>query len=108
MFARGDPPVRGRCAARASELGCEFDGWTEFYDNDKWTQAFKDTGIDPNFYALRARDIDEVLPWAHLDCGVSMEFLKREWEHAQKAEITHDCRKGCVGCGMKRYEGACR
>ena len=107
VFARGDR----RCAealARASELGCEFDGWTEFYDNDKWTQAFKDTGIDPNFYALRARDIDEVLPWAHLDCGVSMEFLKREWEHAQKAEITHDCRKGCVGCGMKRYEGACR
>ncbi len=107
VFARGDR----RCAeglARASELGCEFDGWTEFYDNDKWTQAFKDTGIYPNFYALRARDIDEVLPWAHLDCGVSMEFLKREWEHAQKAEITHDCRKGCVGCGMKRYEGACR
>ena len=107
VFARGDR----RCAevlARASELGCEFDGWTEFYDNDKWTQAFRDTGIDPNFYALRARDIDEVLPWAHLDCGVSMEFLKREWEHAQKAEITHDCRKGCVGCGMKRYEGACR
>ena len=107
VFARGDR----RCAevlARASELGCEFDGWTEFYDNDKWTQAFKDTGIDPNFYALRARDIDEVLPWAHLDCGVSMEFLKREWEHAQKAKITHDCRKGCVGCGMKRYEGACR
>ena len=107
VFARGDR----RCAevlARASELGCEFDGWTEFYDNEKWAQAFKDTGIDPNFYALRTRELDEVLPWAHLDCGVSMEFLKREWEKAQNAEITHDCRKGCVGCGMKRYEGACR
>ena len=51
--------------------------------------------------------MDELLPWDHLDAGVTKACLRREWEKAQRAERTQDCRKGCVGCGMNRYEGAC-
>ena len=47
-----------------------------------------------------------MLPWDHLDAGVTKSFLKREWEKAQRGETTHDCRKGCVGCGVNRYEEA--
>ena len=107
VFARGDRRVAD-ALLRAHELGCEFDGWTEFFDNEKWMRAFQEAGVDPDFYALRNRETEEVLPWSHIDSGVSAEFLKREWDKAQKGEITHDCRKGCVGCGMKRYEGACK
>ena len=56
---------------------------------------------------IRQKGLEERLPWNHLDAGVSKEFLLREWAKAQRAELTHDCRKGCVGCGVKRYEGAC-
>ena len=69
-------------------------------------QAFRDTGVDPAFYAHRQKGLDEVLPWDHLDAGVTKSFLKREWEKAQRGETTHDCRKGCVGCGVNRYEEA--
>ena len=75
--------------------------------NEAALKAFEDMGIDPDFYALRDRAKDEVLPWDHLDAGVTKAFLWREWEKAQKEECTQDCRKGCVGCGMNRFEGAC-
>ena len=62
----------------------------------------------PDFYACRGRPDGEMFPWEHLDAGVSRGFLLREWKKAQNAERTQDCRKGCVGCGMRRYEGACQ
>ncbi len=107
VLARGD---RRMCASilRAWQLGCRFDGWSDQYKHDMWLRAFAETDIDPDFYALRDRSTDEVLPWDHLDAGVTKAFLKREWEKAQRGEITHDCRKGCVGCGMNRFEGACK
>ena len=92
---------------RAWRLGCRFDGWSDQYRHDLWLRAFEETGLDPDFYALRERPLDELLPWDHLDAGVTKAFLCREWEKAQRAERTQDCRKGCVGCGMNRYEGAC-
>ena len=107
VIARGDRRVAD-VLLRAHRAGCRFDSWTEFFDNEKWLKAFADAGIDPNFYATRERSTDETLPWAHIDAGVCAEFLKREWEKALRGETTHDCRQGCVGCGMKRYEGACQ
>ena len=69
--------------------------------------AFEEVGVDPAFFANRDKALDECLPWDHIDAGVSKEFLLREWDKAQRGELTHDCRKGCVGCGVKRYKGAC-
>ena len=107
VFARGDRRLAD-VLERAWRLGCRFDGWSDQFRCDLWRQAFEECGIDPDFYACRERPDDEIFPWEHLDAGVSREFLLREWKKAQNAERTQDCRKGCVGCGMRRYEGACR
>ena len=107
VFARGDRRLAD-VLERAWRLGCRFDGWSDQFRCDLWRQAFEDCGIDPDFYACRGRPDGEMFPWEHLDAGVSRGFLLREWKKAQNAERTQDCRKGCVGCGMRRYEGACR
>ncbi len=107
VFARGDRRLAD-VLERAWRLGCRFDGWSDQFRYDLWLQAFREEGLDPDFYALRQRDRDEKLPWDHLDAGVTRSFLWREWEKAQRGERTQDCRKGCVGCGMNRYEGACK
>lgn len=101
VFARGDRRV-GKVLLRACELGCKFDSWSEHFKGDLWKQAFEDTGVDPAFYTTRKRDLDEILPWDIIDSFVSKDFLKREYEKAMSAQITQDCRKGCVGCGMNR------
>ena len=105
VFARGDRRL-GEAMERAWRMGCRFDGWSDQFRYDLWLKAFEESGIDPDYYALRPRPTDEVFPWDHLDCGVTKAYLLREWEKAQRAECTSDCRKGCTGCGMKRY-GAC-
>jgi len=107
VFARGDRRL-AKVLELASNNGCEFDGWSEMFNKEAWDKAFEEAGIDCAFYANRERSVDEVLPWSHLDCGVSEAYLKREWEKALKGEITPDCRGNCNGCGMMRYEGACR
>ena len=106
VFARGDRRL-GAALFRAWQLGCRFDGWSDHFRNDLWLQALRDAGTDPAFYALRDRAEDEAFPWDHLDAGPSKEFLLDEWHKAQRAETTPDCRLGCEGCGMNRYEGVC-
>ena len=106
VLARADR----RCAdvlETAYRSGCRFDSWSEFFSMDKWLDAFRACGLEPDFYALRPRDEGEVFPWDVLDCGVEKRYLLSEWKKALCAETTRDCRKGCTGCGMKRYEGAC-
>lgn len=99
-FARGDRRL-GAVLYEAWKLGCKFDGWTELFDYDKWLTAFKNAGVDPDYYAARTRDVDEPLPWDHLADGASKAFLKREWQRALQGELTHDCRHlSCTGCGV--------
>ena len=107
VFARGD---RRLCKSiiRAVELGCKFDGWGEFFDFDKWMQAFSETGIDPDFYTARERSYDEVLPWDHIDVGVTKEFLINENEKAKQSSTTPHCRLECSNCGANRFKtGVC-
>lgn len=105
-FARGDRRLAEVLEA-AWRLGCRFDGWTDQFSFEKWMQAFEACGLDPAFYANRRRERDELLPWAFIDAGVTQQYLWREHERAMQAQITPDCRKGCQGCGLKRFEGAC-
>ncbi len=107
VFARGDRRL-ANVLERAWRKGCRFDGWSEQFRYDLWLEALREEGLDPNFYATRERPDGEIFPWEHLDAGVSKDFLLREWRCAQGAQTTADCRNGCVGCGMMRYEGACR
>ncbi len=108
VFARGD---RRLCKAiiRAVEKGCKFDGWGEHFKFDTWMEAFEECGIDPDWYAARERSYDEILPWDHIDVGVTKKFLMNENEKAKAAATTPHCRLKCSGCGAARFgTGVCR
>ncbi|MBO5454013.1 MAG: TIGR03960 family B12-binding radical SAM protein [Clostridia bacterium] len=98
VFARGD---RRLCNVllKAHEKGCRFDSWDEFFDYDVWMQVFDECGIDPHFYATRKREFEEVLPWSHIDVGISEKYLISERNKAEQGITTRDCREGCTGCG---------
>jgi len=99
VFARGDRRL-APVLVRAVELGCRFDGWHEHFSLQRWQQAFRDCGIQPEWY-LRRRGLDEILPWDHLDCGVTRTFLLAERERALAEAATEDCRDGaCSACGV--------
>lgn len=106
VFARGDRKVAD-VLEKAWSLGCRFDGWSDQFSFEKWMQAFELCGVDPAFYANRRREKGELMPWAFIDAGVTEAYLWRERERAMQAVTTPDCRKGCQGCGLKRFEGAC-
>ena len=101
VLARGDRRL-GKVLVRAWELGCKFDGWSEIFDYDKWMQAFEETGISADFYALRERKFDEVMPWDFIDIGVDKAFLIKEYQKAKEGLLTRDCREGCNNCGINR------
>ena len=104
VLARGD-----RRLGRALEIACEqgfcFDAWDEYFDYDKWMQVFEAAGVDPAFYANRAFDLDEVLPWDIIDCGVSKAYLAHERKKAYDGKVTPSCAEGCNGCGADKLGG---
>lgn len=104
VLARGDRKI-SRVLLKVYEKGAIFDAWSEYFDNEKWMQAFEECGIDPGFYTTRERRLEEIFPWDFIDCGVSKEFLKKEWQKAQREETTNNCRKECQGCGAARFGG---
>jgi len=102
-LSRGDRRM-GKVIYQAWKLGSRFDAWSEHFNFDNWMKAFAETGLDPAFYAYRERSLDEVLPWSHIDSGVSEVFLKREWTKAFEGEDTPDCRSGdCNACGLEKF-----
>ena len=104
VLARGD---RRLCDTilYVYEHGGYFDAWNEYFDYDRWLEAFAATGIDPDFYTMRERDLDENLPWDFIDVGVTKEFLKREWKTALGETVTPNCRMRCSACGAKQFGG---
>ena len=104
VFARGD---RKLCDVIESawRKGCKFDGWDEFFLFDKWTEAFKECGVDPSFYSNRRRDFNEILPWDHLDYGICKEFLIAENKRAHESVTTPNCRQKCSACGAAKLNG---
>ncbi len=104
ILARGDRRV-GAVILSAYQKGCFYDAWSEHFDEQKWGEAFQETGIDPFFYTTRVRELDEILPWDFIDTGITKEFLIREWKQAQKETVTPNCRTSCSGCGAKVFGG---
>lgn len=104
FLARGDRRAAQviRCAY---EKGALYDAWSETFRMDLWLEAFSQTGISLDFYTLRPRKTEELLPWDFIDVGVTKEFLIREWERAREEKVTPNCRMRCSGCGAKRYQG---
>jgi len=108
LMARGDRRV-GKAIHRAWQLGCRYDSWSEHFRYDLWQQSFDQTGIDPGLYARRKRDLDEVLPWSHIDIGVSVDFLRREYQRAMDEKDTPDCsQNACVACGLQASDVKCQ
>jgi radical SAM family uncharacterized protein len=107
VFARGDRRVAD-VIEKAYKKGCIYDSWTESFEGNKWDEAFLECGIEPDFYTLRERALDEVLPWDIIDIGVSKEFFKREYANAQNGVVTPNCREKCSGCGAAKFgAGVC-
>ena len=99
VFARGDRRL-SKVLAEAHRLGAKFDSWHEFFHMETWQTAFQNAGIDPDFYNLRERSYDEILPWDHIDVGVTKQFLINESEKAKQGVPTQNCREKCAGCGV--------
>jgi radical SAM family uncharacterized protein/radical SAM-linked protein len=90
----------GAAIALGQQRGCRFDGWTEQLKFDTWMQAFSEAGVDPYVAANQPRGLDDPLPWDHIDCGVSKQFLRREYHKALLGKSTADCHAGpCGNCG---------
>ena len=107
ILARGDRRL-SEVIFRAWEKGCKLDSWDEHFKYNLWMEAMEECGLTPAFYANRKRSFEEILPWEHLDYGISKAFLKRECEKAYAATVTKNCREQCAGCGAnKMIGGAC-
>ena len=102
LLSRGDERL---CEVifRAWENGACFDSWTEYFNLQRWIDAFNDCGIDPKNY-IRERSEDEILAWDFVNVGVRKEFLLRERHRAYDGKLTADCRTGCAACGI----GCCK
>ena len=108
VLSRGDRRL-GAAIYRAWKSGSAFDAWNEHFNYENWLSAFAESGLEPAFYAHRQRALDELLPWAHIDPGVSAAFLKKEYRSAMKTRETPDCRyDDCNVCGLQRWHEDCR
>ncbi len=108
VLSRGDRRL-GRVIYLAWQKGSVFDSWSEHFNYQNWLSAFTEAGLEPAFYALRQRPLDEPLPWAHIDTGISEAFLKQEYSYALENRVTSDCRhQDCNACGLERRQDACQ
>ncbi|MGL4738665.1 MAG: TIGR03960 family B12-binding radical SAM protein [Cellulosilyticaceae bacterium] len=107
VIARGDRKV-ANLLFEAYKEGCKFDSWGEFFKGERWVKASEKSGVDFDFYATRERSYEEVLPWDHIDIGVTKNFLIRESKKSKEAATTPHCREKCSGCGASKFnKGVC-
>ena len=97
MLARGDRKVAAVVEEVYKEMAPFWIPGVRIFDNDLWMKAFETCGVDPDFYTVRERSLDEIFPWDFIDAGVSKEFLKREWKQAMNETVTPNCRQKCSG-----------
>lgn len=98
-LARGDRRIAG-VIYTAWKNGARFDAWREHFDIEKWQKAFEECHLNPDFYSKRERDIDEILPWDHINAGVKKAFLQRDYKWSLEGKIRPDCRQQCYSCGI--------
>ncbi|MCL2612874.1 MAG: TIGR03960 family B12-binding radical SAM protein [Nocardioidaceae bacterium] len=109
LLSRGDRRV-GRVIEAVWRDGGRFDGWSEHFSYDRWiasaASGLAGTGVDLDWYTLREREYDEVLPWDHLDSGLDKDWMWADWEDALAAARgedieVEDCRwTPCYDCGV--------
>ena len=99
IFSRGDRRLT-KVLLEAWQQGARFDSWSEHLNVDIWESALKKYDLDPDFYLLRERDYNEILPWDHINSKISKKFLFNEWQRAIEGKKTPDCRQHCSNCGV--------
>ena len=108
VLSRGDRRL-GKVIYHAWQSGSTFDSWSEQFNYGNWLHAFEIAGLEPEFYAQRERPLDEQLPWAHIDVGVTTAFLRKEYRRALEGRETPDCRyEACNACGLQRWHPDCQ
>lgn len=98
-LSRGDRRL-GDIIEDAWKHGAKFDAWMDQFNYNLWIDAFDAAKIPFSFYTSRQRELDEILPWDHINTGVSRKFLEREFQKALNGETTDDCREQCHACGI--------
>ncbi len=101
VLSRGDRRI-GAVIEQAWRDGAKMDSWSEYFSLERWLRAFEACGVDPDFYAVRERGKDEVLPWSRVSMGVRPDFLWKEYERAKEAVLSPDCRVQCTACGAAK------
>ncbi len=105
VFSRGDRSL-APILEHAYTLGDVLTSWNEFFSWPLWLQCFTECGLDFEAF-LQARPLDEPLPWAHINSGVTQGFLRTERKRALDEKTTLDCRfHACRNCGVCQLEHA--
>jgi radical SAM superfamily enzyme YgiQ (UPF0313 family) len=104
LLSRGDRRV-GNVIEAVYEDGGRFDGWSEHFSFDRWMscaeRALAGEPVDVDWYTVRDRDYNEVLPWDHLDSGLDRDWLWEDWQDAVTGAEVEDCRwTPCFDCGV--------
>ena len=95
----------GKVIETAWRKGETLSAWEDYFDLNRWMEAFEECGLDPHFYATRRRSEDEILPWSMISCGVAPGYLKREHALSYEGVTTPDCRTHCNACGANCLVG---
>ena len=95
----------GKVIETAWRKGETLSAWEDYFDLNRWMEAFEECGLDPHFYANRRRSEDEILPWSMISCGVALGYLKREHALSYEGVTTPDCRTHCNACGANCLVG---
>ena len=95
----------GKVIETAWRKGETLSAWEDYFDLNRWMEAFEECGLDPHFYANRKREKDELMPWAMISSGVTKQYLWREHERCYQSVTTPDCRTHCNGCGANLLLG---
>ena len=98
-LARGDRRLAD-VIYHAWQHGARFDAWSEHFNLAHWQAAFEEVGLDPDFYSKRPRQLEETLPWDHINAGIRKAFLIQDYEWSKKGRIRPDCRQQCYACGI--------
>lgn len=85
----------------AWRLGAKFDAWHEHFSYDTWVKAVEECGLCIKDLTQVSRNINDNLPWDHIDLGLDKQFLIDELEKSTQGMTTPDCTmESCTGCGV--------
>jgi radical SAM family uncharacterized protein/radical SAM-linked protein len=104
VFSRGDRRL-GPVLESAYRKGALFSSWRDHLRLEPYLEALAEHGLTPQEFQ-GPRGLDDPLPWDHLSCGVSKDYLRREYDRALEQKVSGDCRYGaCRNCGVCNMDG---